>query len=158
LHAGFHHLEVPQKNTNDHIDKLLSILARRGYRLCVDDAKRIEGEYEVGPIIQNRDETRFERQMLEFWLVLNPKIPISVAMGDDLMTQIKRVIVERKESLDRIFVYVAIHGNTRMVTNDGQHIIDRRRDLRKLAKRRSAHDVDFLTSEQASDGLADWPS
>src|SRR6266446_5471146 len=148
----------PEKNTNNHIDTLLAVLARKKYRLCVDEAKRIEGEYEaqLNPIIRNRDETDFARQMLQFWLVVNPKTPLPLDMDDDLMTQIKRVILERKDSLERIFVYVAIRGNTRLVTNDATHILDRRRDLRKAAKKVSADQVDFLHSVDAADTLGEW--
>jgi hypothetical protein len=149
----------PDKNKDDHIDKLLSVLAKRRFRLCVDADKRIENEYDtqLGPTIRNQDEARFERQMLQFWLVLTPKTTYAVNMGDDLMVQLKRVIMEHKESLDRIFVYVAITANTKMVTNDGKHIVDRRKDLRRLAKKRSADLVDFLTSQGALDDLANWP-
>src|SRR2546423_13504212 len=85
----------PEKNTNNHIDTLLAVLARKKYRLCVDEAKRIEGEYEaqLGPIIRNRDETDFARQMLQFWLVVNPKTLFPLDMGDELMEHLKRIIV-----------------------------------------------------------------
>jgi hypothetical protein len=150
----------PEKNTDDHIDKLLSVLAKRKYRLCVDEGGRIDGEYKVqiGPIIQNRDEGGFERQMLAYWLVDNPRIPIPTDMGDELMVQIKRIIIEIKETLDRIFVYVAIRGQSRLVTNDGIHIVARRKELRKAAKKDGApkDKVDFLHSLEATANLAEW--
>jgi predicted nucleic acid-binding protein len=150
----------PDKNTNDHIDTLLSVLAKRKYRLCVDATDRIKGEYEdkVRPIIQNQEESGFERQLLIYWLDASPKNPREVDMGDALMVGIKGIVEERKESLDRIFVYVAIHADTKLVTNDSMHIIKRRQDLRKLAKRRKAKSVDFMTSEQAASDLANWPA
>jgi predicted nucleic acid-binding protein len=150
----------PQKNTNDHIDRLLSVLAKRKYHLCLDSDSRIQGEYEskIRPIIKNRDESGFERQMLQYWLDHSPKHSVPLDMGDDVMTRIKGIVAERKESLDRVFIYVAIHADTKLVTNDSVHIIDRRRDLRKLAKRRTAHNADFMTSEQASADLGNWPS
>jgi len=149
----------PEKNTSDHIDTLLSVLAKRQYRLCVDSDKRIEGEYEsqLGPILRNTDETKgFQRYMLQFWLESNPKELLPLDMGDELMTKIKKIIHERKESVDRIFVYVAISADTRLVTNDGKHIIDGRRELKKVAKKRDADNVDFMTSEAAAADLGNW--
>jgi PIN domain nuclease of toxin-antitoxin system len=149
----------PEKNTNDHIDTLLSVLAKRQYRLCVDADKRIEGEYEaqLRPILRNMDETKgFQRYVLQFWLESNPKERLPLDMGDELMTQIKKIIHERKESVDRIFVYAAITADTRLVTNDGKHIIERRKELKKLAKKRDADNVNFMISEAAAADLANW--
>ncbi|MCI0642757.1 MAG: hypothetical protein L0Y72_27410 [Gemmataceae bacterium] len=148
----------PEKNTNDHIDTLLSVLGKRKYQLAVDGNDRIKGEYEkqIRPIIRNRDESGFESRVLLYWLDACPRFPVPLDMGDELMTKIKGIVVERKESLDRIFVYVAIMANTKLVTNDGTHIIDRRKDLRKLAKKRDADNVNFMSSKNASEDLSNW--
>jgi hypothetical protein len=152
----------PDKNTNDHIDTLLSVLGKKKYHLCVDKDDRIKSQYEdrIRPIIKNRDEGGFERKVLEYWLDASPKLPMEVDMGDALMVGIKGIIVEQKESLDRIFVYVAILADTKLITNDGIHIVQRRQDLRNLAKKQKPKkkNVDFMTSEQAAGDLASWPS
>jgi hypothetical protein len=151
----------PEKNINDHIDTLLAVLAKRKYHLCVDSDDRIKGEYEskLRSIVKNRDESGFERQVLLFWLDVSSRVPVPLDMGDELMVGIKGIVFERKESLDRIFVYVAIHADTKFVTNDGTHIVSRRKDLRKLAKKsRGSKNVDFPNSQTASQDLANWPS
>ena len=95
----FEHLLNPEKNTNNHIQKLLTSLKERDICLIVDEGKRIEGEYEnrIGPKLRNTSDTNHIRLLLEFWFVrkINHRKRVPVDAMDELMKGIKQIIIEK---------------------------------------------------------------
>jgi hypothetical protein len=160
----FEHLFNTEKNTNKHIDSLLGELLKRSYQLCIDESDRITGEYETRlvPIIKNSDDTDDRRRLLEYWILANPKLPpYPIDFKDALMKAIKIIIHEKSETIDRVFVYVAISSDTRILSNDqhivgSKNIIGRREDLAKLAKKEKKKAVAFLMSHEAANDIVNW--
>jgi hypothetical protein len=146
------------KNKDDHIDRLLVGLAKRHYRLCVDDQNRIDNEYknQIGPTIAKLNETDMARYVLDYWLNKAQRETVPLDMQDALMKRIAGVIIEHKESLDRILIYVAIKSNTILITNDEAHIVSRRKGLRKIAKREGSKNFDVLSSAEAAGVYLSW--
>ena len=160
----FEHLLNPQENCGDHIDILLKALAERKFNLIVDEKGRIEGEYKnrISPIIKESMDTNLQkRRLLELWFLklVNCKKRIKVKR-DKLEGEIKKIITEQPEKVDRIFVYVACASDCTLITNDIKHIIKgqagekterRKRLLRKTRKHRPGNKTKILTSKEAYD-------
>ena len=154
----FEHILNPQENVDYHINGLLGHLQEQKARLIVDDGNRIFGEYNhrIGPIIQRSDDTRNEIYLLRYWILNAPRLPTAVMGNDELMTAIKRVIIELPEAVDRIFVYVAFKQSRVLISNDRMNIVfgpnsesSPRRDRLLHNARRYAQGVDILTSQEA---------
>lgn len=159
----FEGLLNPQKNTEDHIGALLTVLALSGIRLLVDGENgRIVKEY------RNRLARFFDRQsgsgevahqnhleVLRYWFRLESHREVGVSHGDALMNAIK-TIIDSGSATDRTFAYVAINENRILVTNDRKDFIDlgnrqeqRRQKLLRLARQQKKKQVGILTSQEA---------
>ena len=160
----FEHLLNPKKNKEGHINSLLGHLQEKGVALLVDDRKRIAGEYgdRIVPIIRSTDDTRNEVHILRYWILGAPRLCIEIDRTGDLMAAIKRVIVERSEVVDRIFVYVAFSQGKVLVSNDDVHILvgpkresgktPRRQRLLQNFKKLRSPGSEILSSQEAYDG------
>ena len=161
----FEHILNPQENIDYHINGLLSQLQQDNARLVVDSGRRIRGEYnqQLTPIIRNGDDMRNEMQLLRYWILYAPE-PDTVSVHDDrLMTAIRKVIVERSEGVDRIFVYVALKQGKTLITNDRRHIVNgpsreskqgaRRHRLLSDTRRLRPNGANILTSNEAHSQL-----
>ena len=155
----FEHILNPQENGGYHINGLLSHLQEHKARLIVDAGNRIFGEYRhrIAPIIQRSDDTGNEIYLLRYWLLDAPRLTIAVVGNDELMTAIRKVIIEVQEAVDRIFVYVAFKQGRVLVSNDRMNIVlgpnsestQRRDRLLGDTKRFRPRDAAILTSQEA---------
>lgn len=140
-----------QVNEDSHIDDLLGHPEVRKLSLCVDTTNKIGAEYQtkLDPIVRKEDDTRTEIYILRFWMNMCPREPILTDPTDALMARIREVIPERNENADRAFVYVACRGDCCLVTNDGEHILPRRKKLWRRTQRERGENTKFLTSREA---------
>lgn len=120
----FVHLLNPQNNQDGHINSLLGYLAEQRIALLVDDGERIAGEYnqQLVEALLGQDD-RDEIYTLRYWVLNAPRQDVPVSGNDALMTAIRGVIVERSETVDRIFVYVALKEGKVLISNDERHIV-----------------------------------
>lgn len=156
----FEHLLNPQENVCGHIDVVLKYLEDCNATLISDSKGRIEGEYDnrLGRLIECAPEGP-QRQILEYWINVCHRYKVDLKFDDQLMGGIESVIREPKETVDRIFVYVAFKSGRHLITNDRLHIVDgpekkkghRRAKLLKILKKRGRNirAVDILTSCEA---------
>lgn len=120
----FIHLLNPQNNPDGHINGLLGRLAEQRVALLVDDGGRIIGEYnqQLREVLRGQDD-RDEIHILRYWVLSAPRRAVQVSGNDALMTAIRRVIDEQSETVDRIFVYVALKEGRVLISNDERHIV-----------------------------------
>ena len=160
----FEHLLNAQQNTDCHINRLLEHLQDQELSLIVDERGRIASEYSdrIGTRIANQYVTRNEIYILRYWMEFAPRQEVRVFGADNLMTAIRKVIIEITEAIDRIFVYVAFRQGKALISNDKAHIVDgpvtkrgryprRHRllsDTRRWRRTRPDH-ADILTSTEA---------
>ena len=157
----FHHLLNPENNCDLHIHRLLEHLQQLGIRLILDSKGRIFGEYstQIAPIILGKDDTRNEIYMLRYWIHHAPRYTVETNLQDTLMKLIGKVIIERQEVVDRIFVYVALRSGSILITNDSEHILNGPRHVKNPVPRRNAllrstrkvrpSGAEILTSQEA---------
>ncbi len=157
----FLHLLNPQMNSASHINLLLSHLQEMEVSLLVDNGKRISGEYnnQIGPILRKASERGNERFLLDYWIRYAPRRSTEVSWKSELMQAIEKVITERNETVDRIFVYVAFKEGKLLVTNDHKHIIsgpqskkgqgDRRTRLLRSTRKLRCWKADILITQEA---------
>ena len=157
----FEHLLNPQMNVDHHIDAVLSHLSVNRIILAVDDGGRIAGEYQhiLEPIIRNANDQGPELYMLRYWMTMAPRITVPVDFASDLMIAIRNVIIEMTESVDRIFVYVALSLQSSLVSNDVNHIVvgptaesrrgERRRRVLRNTRRYGTRGAEIITSLEA---------
>lgn len=144
----FEHLLNPQNNTENHIDTLLSRLQQDQIPLIVDNKNRITGEYRnrIQKIIQKSFETDYRKSyLLRYWIEQSKKIKVDVDFKDILMVQIAKIIIKRP---DNIFVYVAFKLKRILISNDENHIINNRSNLRSIER-----NSQLLTSKEAESKL-----
>ena len=160
----FEHLLNPEQNNDDHINALLDLLQRKGTALLIDDGRQIANEYndQIAAFIQNADENRNERYILLYWMLNAPKTVVSVDSRGRLMKAVKKVIVEPREKVDRVFVHVALSQGRTLISNDWRHIVlgpprengkrkpTRRERLLKDTKKLRPRGAQILTSQEAS--------
>ena len=157
----FEHLLNPQNNISNHIETLLNKLAIDNVHLIIDTGGRIWGEYtnRITNKIRNTKNPNHEA-LLRYWLKdKSINKVVNVNQNDNLMVSIKSVIRGDKAT-DRIFVYIAIHENQVLVTNDKNDILDggnikyeRRKKLLKIARRQSFKSAEIYDSQEAYDKL-----
>lgn len=155
----FLHLLNPQENMDSHINRLFQYLQRLRVALLVDDNGRILGEYNhhIVSRIQSLDETGNESYILRYWIDVAKHQETFVAGDDALMMAVRQVIVEQSETVDRIFVYVALKVGKILISNDRRHIVegspnepvDRRDRLLRNTRRLRPNGADILTSLEA---------
>lgn len=144
------HLTNPQNNVERHIDALLRQLIQDGIRLLVDDKKEITSEYEcqIRKRAEDMAEERGQRLLLLYWLSVDNHETVTVAMTDELMSAITKIVPEEKEA-DRFYVYVAFKRERILVTNDKKDILNQRNLLAHICPQ----GADILDSQEAYDGL-----
>jgi len=157
----FEHLFNPQNNVSDHIETLLGRLACDDVHLITDKDGRIWNEYanRITNEIRNATNQNYV-SLLRYWLSVDARNKeVNVNHRDSLMVSIKGVIRGGKTT-DKIFVYVAIHENRVLITNDRKDILDesnnknKRRDkLLKIAKQQGFNSVRLYDSREAYDKL-----
>lgn len=157
----FEHLLNPQNNVSDHIGFLLGQLAHDNVHLIIDKNGRIWDEYTNRIIngIKNTINQNYE-PLLRYWLNVDASNrEVNVNQSDGLMVSIKGVI-KGGTTTDKIFVYVAIHENRVLVTNDRNDILDegnkkyeRRKKLMKIAKNQNFKFARIYSSQEAHDKL-----
>lgn len=161
----FVHMFNDRENHEQHIDKLLRSLMSDSVDLCLDKSKFIATEYEekLSRRIRESDDTGIRLQILRYWMDNDTKREVAIERTGDLMRNIKGVIHENRESVDRMFVAVAFVADVVFVTNDDIHILigppgernknthPRRARLLKVAKRlRLGKNSDILASRTAA--------
>ena len=161
----FEHLLNREINYDSHINRLLVHLFMEGSCLIVDKEGRIPNEYNhrLGRRIESLDEKGNERFILRYWMELAPRHMIQVSGRDNLMNAIRRVIIERPEATDRIFVYVAFKEGITLISNDVLHVVfgpdgesgqqPRRHRLLSGTRRWRPNGAAILTSKEASDAI-----
>jgi len=121
----FEHLMNPQKNTCNHIYKLLTQFIKDKILLLTDNRRKIINEYlqNLPEYLKYKNDRMGEGTLLFHFLKIENHEVIHVDLSDNLMSAIKKIIPEHKKT-DRFFVYVAFKRNKIFVTNDRKDIID----------------------------------
>ena len=122
----FMHLLDKDENTNAHINSLLGALIQRQYKLLIDAGNKINGEYwsNVAPLLSRLSESSNERYLLGYFVRQEAKLPVTVEESDDLMRAIEGVVEGPGDTIDRTFVYVALHEGKKLVSNDHSDIVE----------------------------------
>jgi hypothetical protein len=156
----FLHLFNDGNNPDSHIEQLLNHLFKKRYRLGVDSTQKIANEYTeyLEPIIRNSDETKLQVPILRFWMNVDLRETINVEAEDLLMHRIRQVIHEKDEHADRAFVYVSCKGDCCLITNDGEHILPRRKELRDKTRKLRGNQSQILNSREAVGVLVTAPT
>ena len=156
-----HLLDTKGSNKDEHISELLRYLQSQKVGLVIDDKQRIAGEYsqQISPAILSADDTGNEAYILRYWILDAPREVVTLTMNDRLMAEIRKVIFELSENVDRILVYVALSSGRILVTNDETHIIlgptiEQRKGPRcsrllRSTRRLRPAGADILTSREA---------
>lgn len=156
----FLYLLNPKYNTAGHISELLAHQGLRTACLLVDRDDRIFGEYRhhLERRIIDLDDTGNEIHILRYWILEAPRCVVELDMTDRLMRSIRNVVFEASESVDRIFVYVALKTGSLLITNDDRHILvgshrERNRPPRRKSLLRNTRKVrpagaEILTSQE----------
>lgn len=144
---------ITDSKRQKHIISLLSRLERAGTALLVDDQKVIYGEYNrhLSADLGKKGFSEVIVRLMRYWMDFAPRKLVAVNKGDSLFGEIRAVIPEEKEEVDRVFVYVAFKSDRVLVSNDTKHIVPRREALlEKTRQHRSGKKADILTSEEAA--------
>jgi len=161
----FLYLVNPKYNSDGHISELLSHDEVRAARLLVDGDDRIFGEYlhHLEHWVTSVDDTRNDIYILRYWIHEADRHVVELDMADSLMREIRSVVLEPSESVDRIFVYVALKTGSALITNDERHILigpqrernrpPRCRRLLRNTRRVRPSGAEILTSQEAHDRI-----
>jgi len=132
----FEHWFNPDWNGDGHINRLLDGLVLQKRRLCVDEGRRIYGEYEdrFDQYRSHPERTRFLLQ-LRGLMTLVPHEVIQVDHGDGLAKCISVTMGKAgAEPSDKVFVYVACAADSLLISNNHSHVNDHAKHLKKCAK------------------------
>lgn len=166
----FIHILNDQNNQDEHINTLLGHLYKKRVSLLLDNNGRIMGEYKhlITPLIEGSNERLFESTLLRYWIHFAPKKYSEVKLNDELMTAIRKIIHEREEVVDQIFVYIALRERKTLITNDYIHILSgptnesnespRRTRLLRITRRHRDRGGAILNSQEAFDKIQDYES
>ena len=148
----FMHILNPEVNENLHIDQLLSRLAST-HELQIDKAGKIEVEYKrkLSDAIKNINEQRFEKQILQYWILTKKKNIIELEPSHQLRHGIKQIINDQTKSVDRCLVKTAALTNSNLITNDGVDILSNKNALNKEIRRNKLDKIKFMNSQEAFD-------
>ena len=152
----FVHMFNPAVNTNNHIDALLSQLVIDRIRLCVDDKKKIAGEYlkHVFPLLEKVDDTGLRLQILRYWMdTAHWNRDVEIDLDGPVIKALKNVLFGYRCDKDRVFVAVACAFSCCLVTNDKSDIVKHRVKIRRSIKRWRTSATDFLDTKTAHDRL-----
>ena len=147
----FGHLGDCPENTGKHINNLLLFLMKHETYLLVDDGGEIAKEYKYHlnkPKFKEAYDKKDEVHIMGYWM--NPDIRKKVSVvKNGLWINIKSVIFEPKEMIDRILVYVAFVSKRVLISNDNTHITNRRGQLQEVVANLQLAGADVLTSSDA---------
>jgi Fe2+ transport system protein B len=148
----FMHIRNVQVNQGRHIDILLSKLAYT-HQLQIDKARKIEVEYKrkLEDMIKNMDEQRFEKQILQFWILTKEKNVIDLEPSLQFSHAVEQIINDKTKNVDRCLVETAALTSSDLVTNDGVDILDNANDLNRVIKKNRMKKVRFMNSQKAYD-------
>lgn len=151
-----HLLNIQEKNPDGHIDRLLSYLFKAEFMLLVDSSGKVAKDYQtqVIPMIKGGYEEGNQRILLRGWMLPDRRKKVDLDPTDRLMTAIKKVVYEVEEHADRAFVYVACKNDSDLITNDEEHIWDRRKKILKNTKRYRGANTKIITSREAYEEIA----
>ena len=164
----FIHILNDQNNQDKHINTLLGRLYEKRVSLLLDENGRIMGEYKdlITPLIEGSNERQSESSILRYWIHIAPKEYSEVKQNDELMSAIKKIIHEREEVVDQIFVYIALRKRKTLITNDDLHILSgptnesnespRSTRLLRKTRRHRVRGGAILNSQEAFDKIQDY--
>ncbi len=146
----FMHVLNPEVNEGRHIDQLLSRVAFT-HELQIDKAGKIEREYKrkLLDAIKNIDEQRFEKQILQYWILTKKKNIIELEPSAQLKHAIEQIINDRTKGVDRCLVETAALTTSDLITNDGVDILNNANALNKEIKRTKLNKIKFMDSKKA---------
>lgn len=149
-------------NEGSHIDQLLDHLQRDEIRLLVDTDGKIDAEYAEYLLPKFKEsELDTKRYILKYWMLDSTPQQSALDRKSRLFNAIKKVIHERDEECDRVFVFMSFSSGRHLVTNDRQHILfgptpekntkqnNRYIRLRRETKKLRNKDAELLSSKQA---------
>lgn len=150
----FMHVLNPEVNEGRHIDQLLSRLAFT-HELQIDKAGKIEIEYKrkLADAIKNMDEQRFEKQILQYWILIKHKNVINAEPSQQLSHAIKQIINDQTKTVDRCLVETAAITKSDLITNDGVDILNNANTLNRVIKKNGMTKIGFINSQKAYDTL-----
>jgi hypothetical protein len=148
----FIHILNPQINVNRHIDSLLARLATT-HQLQIDKAGKIDTEYKrkLDDVIKNMDEQRFEKQILQFWILIKEKNIIDIEPSEQLRNGIEKIINDQTKSVDRCLVATAALTSADLITNDSVDILNNASALNKEIKKNRLKKIQLMNSQTAHD-------
>ncbi len=152
----------PQNNTEDHIEKLLSVLYEDRVYLIVDKGGKIWGEYttEISNKMRNGYNNPNYNELLRGWLHPERELKtVDIGQHNEVREAIQRII-GRGNTKDAAFVCVAIVEDRVLVTNDRRDILDggnkrdaRRGQLLEIARKRGSRSAKIYGSQEAYKNL-----
>jgi hypothetical protein len=151
------HLFNPDWNGDEHIDRLLEKIARRGKQICMDTPNgtrksRMLQEYEhrMQPFWKRATERGNCLQWLRYVIYQGQRLYAEVDLRDPLgccvVPHLNRVNAERS---DHIFVYVACALDSFMISNNHRHITSQRNQFCRCARRHGSNNTEFVNSVYA---------
>ncbi len=148
----FMHIRNVQVNQGRHIDILLSKLAYT-HQLQIDKARKIEVEYKrkLEDMIKNMDEQRFEKQILQFWILTKEKNVIDIEPSEQFSHAVKQIINDQTKTVDRCLVETAALTTSDLITNDGVDILNNANELKKVIKKNGMRNIRLMNSQNAYD-------
>ena len=143
-------------NEDGHVDMVLSHYLLKDYQLLVDSTGKIGLDFKkiIIPILTGASEEGTQLTLLRQWMMPERHQVVDLQPTDLLMRAIRSVIYEPSESPDRAFVYVACKNGTDLISNDEIHILGRRGDLLKAAKKAGYKSTEIVSSKEAYEGIA----
>jgi hypothetical protein len=147
----FVHVVNNDANLNDHITHLLLRLRQKEHKLHVDAGNRVTKEYaqEISPILTSSKDIGVARILLRHWMDNDHHDPVVIDYTGPLLSRIHQVI-PRNERVDAILVAVGITGNSRLVTNDGEHILGHKAHLLRRTRSYRGNGFDIVDSQRAA--------
>ena len=152
----FVHMFNPAVNTKNHIDAILEKLRIDRIQLCVDDKKKIAGEYSthVSPLFAKEDDTGLRLPILRYWMdIANWNRDVEIDLSGPVIKALEKVMPGNRCRKDRIFVAVACAYSCCLVTNDKSDIVKYRVKIRRAIRRWRTSETDFLDTKKAHDRL-----
>lgn len=148
----FMHIRNLQVNNGRHIDLLLSKLAYT-HQLQIDKAGKIEIEYKrkLEDMIKNMDEQRFEKQILQFWILIKEKNIIELEPSQQFSHAVEQIINDKTKTVDRCLVETAALTISDLVTNDGVDILNNANELNIVIKKNGMKKIRLMNSQKAYD-------
>jgi len=150
----FEQLMNPVLNVNNHITAFLLACYKIQLRCVVDEKGEIVKEYKrrLDPHMR-RYEVGTECVILRAMLADDQLARCCDEPSPSLRKAVEGIIVEKKEKVDRLFVYVAGYTQSNLVTNDrhilGKGGVNRRQLLVKALRKSNLKRTSILSTQEA---------